>query len=89
MYTIHEIGDQDERRFVSMDDFEGQTLKYTATGGPIELECMLGIAIEVASALEVAGAKGISTPTLLRPPSDKTKVLARLRLRCLQSCRLF
>ena len=88
MYTIHETGDQDERRSVSMDDFEGQTLKY-ATGGPIELECMLGIAIEVAAALEVACAKGISTPALLRPPRDKTKVLARLRLRCLQSCRLF
>jgi len=57
--TIHDIGEQDGKAFIAMEHLDGQTLKHTIEGRPIELEQLLNISIEVAEALEAAHAEGI------------------------------
>jgi serine/threonine protein kinase/Tol biopolymer transport system component len=57
--TIHEIGEQDGRRFIAMEFLEGRTLKHTIAGRPMELETLLDVAIGVAEGLNTAHSKGI------------------------------
>ena len=57
--TIHDIGEQDGQQFIAMEFLEGKTLKHRISGRPMPLEDMLGIAVEIAEALDAAQAKGI------------------------------
>jgi serine/threonine protein kinase len=57
--TIYEIGQQGGRPFLAMEFIDGQTLKDRIARGPLPVEELLKVSIQVASALGAAHAKGI------------------------------
>jgi serine/threonine protein kinase len=57
--TIHEIVDNDGHPFIVMEKLEGESLKQRIHHKPIEMQELLSIAIQIASALEVSHTKGI------------------------------
>ena len=57
--TIHEVDDQHGAAFIAMEFLDGLTLKHRIGGRPIDTDVLLGLAIEIADALDAAHAKGI------------------------------
>ncbi|HUK88630.1 MAG TPA: serine/threonine-protein kinase, partial [Terriglobales bacterium] len=57
--TIHDIGQESGRAFIAMECLEGKTLKQLIGGRSIEVQRLLGIAIDVAEGLDAAHSQGI------------------------------
>jgi eukaryotic-like serine/threonine-protein kinase len=52
--TIHDIGEENGTAFIAMECLEGSTLKHVMADGPMPIETIRTIAIDVADALAAA-----------------------------------
>ncbi|HSN67888.1 MAG TPA: protein kinase, partial [Thermoanaerobaculia bacterium] len=57
--TIHTIDEHESEHFIVMELLEGETLATRMRRGPVDLDSVIGMAIQIADALESAHAKGI------------------------------
>ena len=57
--TIYEIAEEGGRTFIAMEFMDGETLKHLIQEGPLPIDRVIGVAIDVADALEAAHEKRI------------------------------
>ena len=57
--TLYEIDQADGQHFIAMELLEGKTLQQRIAGRPLDTETLFELAMQIASALEAAHAKGI------------------------------
>lgn len=57
--TVYEIGEAEEKYYIATEYIEGETLRQCLWREPLKLDEALGVAIQVAMALEAAHAAGI------------------------------
>jgi eukaryotic-like serine/threonine-protein kinase len=57
--TLHDIGEQDGRSFLVMENLEGVNLRQKLSSGALDMSTVISLGIEIADALETAHAAGI------------------------------
>jgi eukaryotic-like serine/threonine-protein kinase len=57
--TIHAIGEENGRAYIVMELLEGETLTSVIARGPLELETILDLSVEIADSLDAAHGEGI------------------------------
>jgi serine/threonine protein kinase len=78
--TVYDIGDEQGHAFIVMEYLEGATLKQRLAAGPLPLNLLLTLSIEITDAIAAAHAKGIvhrdiKPGNILVTPRDHAKVL--------------
>ena len=57
--TIHDVGEYDGRQFIVMELLEGRSLRQVIGTGPLPLEQIVALGIQIAAGLEAAHGRGI------------------------------
>jgi TolB-like protein/predicted Ser/Thr protein kinase len=78
--TVYEVGEAEDKTFISMAYIEGESLKQRLESGSLELGDALGIAAQAAEGLKAAHAKGVihrdmKSANVMITPEGKAKIM--------------